>query len=151
MIRRQFIKTLALTAIGSSFISLESEAAAAPAKGRSKLLSVGEALRFDDDLTITFVRVKKDQRCPINAMCLTAGDAEVILRVKVGSRKARTVSLHTDNKPSSLVFPVRYPDGMVGIPKSFLVSIASLNPLPYAGKKTRQKDYRLKLAISTAV
>jgi hypothetical protein len=150
MIRRQFIKTLALTAIGSTFIPLTSEAAT-PAKGKSKLLSVGEILHFDDDLTIKFVRVKKDQRCPINAQCLTAGDAEVILRVKVGSSKTRTVSLHTNAKPRRHVFAVKYPDGMAGIPKSYSVSIASLNPLPYAGKKTRQSDYRLKLAISVAV
>lgn len=150
MIRRKFLKTLTLTAIGSTFISLNSEAAS-PTKGKRKVLSVGETLHFDDGLSITFIRVKKDQRCPINAKCLTAGDAEILLRVKVDGRKARTVSLHTNEQPLNHVFSVRYPEGMAGIPKSYNVSIGSLNPLPYAGKKTPQRAYRLKLAISTAV
>lgn len=150
MNRRHLIKSLLLTTIGSTFISSQSEAAS-PAKGKGKILSVGETLRFDNDLSITFIRVKKDGRCPINARCVTAGDAEVILQVKVGSTKSRIVSLHTNDKPNSLVLPVKYPKGFMGIPKSYLVSIANLNPLPYAGKKTRQSDYRLKLAISTAV
>jgi len=150
MNRRHLLKSLVLTSIGSTFLSSRSEAAS-PAKGKKgKTLSVGETLRFDD-LSITFIRVKKDARCPINAMCLTAGDAEVILLVKVGSSRPRIVSLHTNEKPDSLVLPVKYPKGFMGIPKSYLVSIANLNPLPYAGKKTRQSDYRLKLAISTAV
>lgn len=151
MNRRHLIKSLVLASIGSTLLTSQA-GATTPAKGKKgKALSVGQTLRFDDDLSITFIRVKKDARCPINAMCLTAGDAEVILLVKVGSGRPRIVSLHTNDEPNSLVLPVKYPKGFMGIPKSYLVSIANLNPLPYAGKKTRQSDYRLKLAISPAV
>ncbi|GAA5128023.1 hypothetical protein JIN84_07830 [Luteolibacter yonseiensis] len=153
MNRRHLLKSLVLTALGSSLIAPGSSAATpTPEKtGKNKPLKVGETLHFDKDLSIKFLSVKKDHRCPINARCITAGDAEVLLRVKVGSGKPRIVSLHTDEEPNSHVFAVKYPKGTMGIPKSYLVSIGSLNPLPYAGRKTRQSDYRLRLAISTAV
>lgn len=151
MNRRHLIKSLVLTALGTSLISSNSEAATAADEKKNKRLRVGETLHYDKDLTIKFLGVKKDGRCPINATCISAGDAEVLLRVKVSGSKARTISLHTNEQPLRHIFSVQYPEGMVGIPKSYSVSIASLNPLPYAGKKTPQSAYRLKLAIATAV
>jgi hypothetical protein len=150
MNRRHLIKSLALTAFGISFSSIPAEAAK-PDKETNKRLKIGETLHYDEGLSITFLAVGKDHRCPINARCIDAGDAEVILRVKLDNQKPRTVTLHTHKKPRQLVIPVEYPDGMAGIPKSYLISVASLSPLPYIGKKIRRRDYRLKLAISTAV
>jgi hypothetical protein len=150
MNRRHLIKSIVCTALGGSLITPNAEASGAkPCK--AKHLRVGERLDFDDDLSIRFLSVKKDERCPINAQCVSAGDAEVLLRVKVGTSKSRVVSLHTDDKPNQLVLPVKRPKGMFGIPKSYVVSIDSLDPLPYAGKKTPQGDYRLRLEISVAV
>lgn len=146
MNRRHLIKSIVLTAIGGSLVTRSD---AKPQK--AKRLRVGETLDYDDGLSIRFLSVKKDDRCPINAQCVTAGDAEILLRVKVGNSKARVVSLHTDAKPNHHVFAVKYPKGMVGIPKSYVVSIGSLNPLPYAGRKTPQSDYRLRLEIAVAV
>ena len=112
-------------------------------------LAVGETVRFDKALRVTFLKVTKDNRCPMNARCITAGDAEVLLEVKLGANKPETVTLHTNDEPRYAVFSA-LPDGMIGIPKSYTVRLRKLTPQPIAGKKTRQRDYRLTLGFSIA-
>lgn len=153
MKRRQLIQSLAMTLLGGGTL-LGSRASAAtpeePQKG--KRLSVGETLRHGEDLTITFLAVLKDSRCPINAICISAGHAEVSLRIKAGNQKPRIVTLHTDGKKRRITIPANeVTAAVVGIPQSHTISIAALDPLPFAGKKTKQSDYRLKLKIKTAV
>jgi hypothetical protein len=150
MNRRHLIKSIFLTALGSGLVTSHASAAGTGA-GKTKPLRVGERFDYDEGLSVRFLSVRKDGRCPINAKCVAAGDAEVLLRVKVGAGKPRVVSLHTDAEPNRLVLAVKYPKGMSGIPKSYVVSVASLNPLPYAGKTTPQGDYRLRLKVDVAV
>lgn len=155
MNRRHLLKTLALSALGTApFLATRARGevpAEEPPKGQRRI-GVGQTLRYDEGLAVTFLAVLRDKRCPINASCLTAGDAEVLLRVKAGNQKPKILSLRTDGKKDHLVVPAeKFPDGVAGIPKSYVIRIAELNPLPYAGKKTRQSDYRMKLAISVAV
>ncbi len=119
--------------------------------GNERVLRVGETLRYDSGLKITFLAVRNDSRCPINARCTWAGDAEVVLRVKAGNQAARTVSIHTNLKPRKVVIPANvFAPGMTGISKSYIIGIAELTPQPEAGKKTLQSDHRLKLQISVA-
>lgn len=156
MKRRQLIQSLAMTVLGTgALLSTRATAATPPPEEpqKGKRFSVGETLRFDEDLSVTFLAVLKDRRCPINAICIDAGNAEVLLRVKAGNQKPKIVTLHTDGKKKRrIVIPAnKYPKGVAGIPKSYTISIASLNPLPYAGKKTLQSDYRLKLEILVAL
>ena len=114
-------------------------------------LHVGETFRYDSGLKITFLAVKNDSRCPINAQCIWAGDAEVVLRVKAGNQAARKVVIHTNLKPRTIVIPENvFPPGMFGIPKSYVISIARLTPLPNTESELLQSDYRLKLRISVA-
>ncbi len=146
MNRRQLIRTLTLTTLCASV------SPATAAEEDDKFLQVGETLKYDSDLEITFLAVPKDSRCPINARCITAGDAVVVLRVKAGNQTARNVRIHTHLKPRRVVIPANeFPEGMAGIPKSYVISIARLTPQPIAGKKTLQSDYRLRLRISVAV
>lgn len=145
MNRRSILRNLALVAITPVFPT--SVASAAPEKSGS--ISVGETYRYED-LRITFLEVTNDSRCPINAKCISEGDAEILLRVKAGAGPAKNHRLHTHRKPRRQIIPINYPDGMVGIPKSYQLSIAELSPLPTAGKKTKPSDYRLTLAIQVA-
>ena len=148
MNRRHLIQALAMASCAFLFSAAP---ASAVERGNDKALRVGETLRYDSGLKITFLAVRNDSRCPINASCIWAGDAEVILRVKAGNQAARRVTLHTNRKPQIFVIPAQlFPPGTAGIPKSYVISIASLTPLPEAGKKTLQSAYRLKLDISVA-
>ena len=146
MNRRRLIRTLALTALAVS------ASPAAAAQKNERVLKVGESMRFDSELEITFLAVRKDSRCPINARCMTPGDAVVVLRVAAGNQPARNYRIHTHLAPRKLVIPANeFPPGMAGIPKSYVISIARLTPQPTAGRKTLQSEYRLRLRITVAV
>jgi len=149
MNRRSILRNLALVAIASA-TAIFSTAGASATPVTDGTLSVGETYRPHADLKITFLAVTKESRCPINATCISAGNAEILLRVKAGKQPAKNYKLNTNRKPLHQVIPIVYPEGMAGIPKSYLLSIGELNPLPFAGKKTKQSDYRLKLAIQVA-
>jgi hypothetical protein len=148
MNRRHLIRTLAM---GSCAFLFGASPASAVDLRKEKALHVGETLRYDSGLKITFLAVRNDSRCPINAQCLWAGDAEVVLWVKAGNQAARKVRIHTNLKPRTVVIPAElFPPGMAGIPKSYVISIARLTPLPNTEKQLLQSDYRLKLDISVA-
>lgn len=143
-----------MTVLGGGAL-LSNRASAAPPEEpqKGKRLSVGQTLRYDEGLSVTFLAVLNEGRCPINARCVSAGDAEISLRIKAGNQKPKIVSLHTAGKGKRhIVIPANeFPDGVAGIPKSYTISIASLTPQPYAGEKTPQSAYRLKLKITVAV
>ena len=145
MNRKTFVHSFAVAVASLVFTLAATPSALAETPG----LHPGETLRYDEGLRVTFINVLSDSRCPIHALCVWAGDAEVALRIKVGNQPAKTMTLHTNLKPKVLVIPAN-PPGTVGIPKSYVISIAALNPLPVAGKKTKPEDYRLKLNISVA-
>jgi hypothetical protein len=152
MKRRDLIKSIAMTAFGAGSMMFTANAAAETVRAAGtgmRELAVGETVRFDKTLRVTFLKVSKDSRCPINARCITAGDAEVLLEVKVGANQPEIVTLHTHDDPRYAVFSA-LPDGMIGIPKSYTVRLRKLTPQPIAGKKTRQRDYRLTLGFSIA-
>jgi hypothetical protein len=50
---------------------------------------------------VTLLEVVNDSRCPVDVVCVTAGDAEVRLSV-VGEGEDRTVSLHVMQEPRSI-------------------------------------------------
>lgn len=157
MNRRNIIKSLAMTVLASSTLLGSAAHAAAPEKTwdqpKGKGLSVGQTLRYDEDLTVTFLAVLKDSRCPINARCISAGNAKVLLRVKAGNQKPKIVSLNTAGKRGTfIVIPAnKLGEGEAGIPKSYGISVGSLSPGREIGKKTKQSDYRLTLSISVAL
>ena len=150
MNRRNILRNLAWVAIAPA-AALFSTTVASAASKRSESISIGESYRYDNDLKITFLAVTKESRCPMNAKCTSAGDAEILLRVKAGGGPAKNYRLHTHLKPRRQIIPIEYPEGMAGIPKSYQLRIADLSPLPIAGKKTKPSDYRLKLAINVAL
>lgn len=58
-------------------------------------LGVGEEMRLaSEDLTVRFVAVVGDSRCPSDVTCFWAGDAEVEVRLTQGGEEI-SVSLHT--------------------------------------------------------
>lgn len=66
-------------------------------------LKVGESVLLNNEVLITFTGVGADSRCPIDAICVWAGDAEVKLRLKKGSLEKEVV-LHTGLTPTSVLF-----------------------------------------------
>ncbi len=50
------------------------------------------------DLTITFVRIVADSRCPANVQCVWEGNAEVELRIAGKSATAAVMKLNTNSR-----------------------------------------------------
>lgn len=120
-------------------------------------LRVGKSWNYSDGLKITFVGVASDTRRypnrPAPRVQKVRGDAVVVLTLEAGNQAPKTVRLHTNGEPKVAVIAANeLPDGMVGIPRSFIVSIRKL--LPEASKRgglRPQRFYRLRLKVDEAV
>jgi hypothetical protein len=93
----------------------------------------GESTRLND-LKLTFRRVEHDTRCPIDAQCITAGDAEITLEIEQGG-KAAVASLNTMAGPKKAEWN-GYSIALVGI---------SPSPRPVVPVK---RHYRVKILVT---
>ena len=146
----------ALLLSGGSTI-LRADTNPAPPRHLSPMLRVGKSWNYDDGFRITFVRIASDTRRypnpPAPRVQRVRGDAVVVLVLKPGNQAPKTVRLHTNGEPKVTVIAANeFRDGMVGIPRSFIVSIRKL--LPEASKRgglRPQRLYRLRLRVDEAV
>jgi len=101
-------------------------------------LSAGESARVaSTDVTLTFVDVQGDSRCPADAICIQGGDAIVRVRAADGSR-TETVELHTgDSSRASAQY------------QGFRIVLADLQPYPFSSRPPiGAGDYRATLVVS---
>jgi|GEM_PF-942970 len=150
------------------FPSLRADAVSPPvSSNRGPFLEVGESWEVDSGLTITFLEVVSDTRRhagpsvprPLPGSEPRAmrsrkarGNAGILLRLEAGNQEPMTVRINTVADPSYLVIPENnLPDGAVGIPKSYSISVQKL--LPEASKRglrRAQSAYRLRLSVLVA-
>ena len=101
-------------------------------------LSPGESARVaSTDVTLTFVDVQGDSRCPADAICIQGGDAVVRVRAAGGSR-TETLELHTgDSSRASAQY------------QGYRVTLAELQPYPFSSRPPiGAGDYRATLVVS---
>ena len=89
-------------------------------------LKVGESATLPGDNWVQFNRLVSDSRCPIDAICITAGDAVISLSFKAGHL---TTELHTEPSKSQL----RY--------SNYVLRLTELQPYPRASQPARPEDY----------
>jgi hypothetical protein len=66
-------------------------------------LAAGQsALLDDEDLSVTFVRVVDDSRCPIDVTCIQAGDATMSIRAAQQDKAAMTLNLMLSGGPQAV-------------------------------------------------
>jgi hypothetical protein len=105
-------------------------------------LGVGEAARQPaEDLTVRFVAVAGDSRCPTGVQCFWEGDAEVELKVTRGEEES-SVSLHTHGGKD-------YPRQAQAL--GCILSLEDLEPHPKAGVQIAPEDYVATLELSLEV
>lgn len=87
------------------------------------------------ELTIKFISVLEDSRCPVGVNCITAGNAKI--QVKVTDRRGRTkvVELNTNREPKGDKF------GKYGI------NLVNLSPEPKQGGQPARSHYTARLSI----
>jgi len=86
-------------------------------------------------MRIHFQGVLSDSRCPVNALCIQAGDAIARIDVVPTTGALATYDLHAANHQ-----PVRHGD--------LTIELTELGPHPFAGRPIAPTDYRLTLRIT---
>jgi len=88
----------------------------------------GESVNIERRITIAFLGVDSDSRCPFGADCIWAGDAAV--RLNVSSRNSQQqFILHTTLSPDSF------------ISDNYTIKLDSLKPYPKIGIQIKPEDY----------
>jgi hypothetical protein len=125
------------------------------------VLKAGESWKYDSGLTITFLEVVADTRRFLEAGRartrsgdrIVRGNAAILLRLEAGNQEPKTVRINTSAHPDYVVIPENvFPEGVVGIPKSYVIAIHSL--MPEASKRgvlRARKTYRLRLKVEVAL
>ena len=94
-------------------------------------LRVGQQVTVDSVLSLAFLRVPADSRCPSLAMCVWAGDGAVQSAYALGMGPSRPDTLHTFLDPKLALFGGftitllelgPYPDTSIPIPQSQYVA-----------------------------
>lgn len=105
--------------------------------GREFNIAVGETTAISGtDLTVTFVRVAEDSRCPMGAQCIQAGNAKVELRATLNGSPV-TLSLNTMTEPKT------------GTVTPYRITLTGLTPYPTVENPNPidPKDYRAALLV----
>jgi len=100
---------------------------------RSVVLAPGQTARVASGVSVGFVAVVGDSRCPINAACFRAGDATVRVML-TGNKASGERDLNT-----ATTAPVTFED--------LEVDLLDLQPFPFAGRTTDPHDYRATIRV----
>ncbi|MGE5837415.1 MAG: hypothetical protein ACM4AI_23280 [Acidobacteriota bacterium] len=106
----------------------------APTGHANIVVIVGDTTRVGAT-AVTFRRVISDSRCPLNAMCVTAGDA--VAEFSVVSRGIEGLyELHLNDAMKRSVTH-----------QGTVIEFQSLDPLPISGQPTNPSSYRAKIEV----
>jgi hypothetical protein len=95
---------------------------------------VGQTTRVGGTV-VTFNRVVSDSRCPLNAMCVTAGDAVAAFTVVSRGVEGRYELQLNDAAKRSVTH------------QGAVIEFQSLDPLPISGQPTNPASYRAKIDV----
>ena len=87
-------------------------------------------------LSLTFVKVAEDSRCPTGVQCVWAGNGAVVLTVAPSSATKYSVTLHTTLTPKATI---------VG---PYQVSLVGLKPYPKQGSTLPAASYVATLRVT---
>ena len=98
-------------------------------KGEPFNLRIGESALTTDDVRIRFDTVRSDSRCPMDALCVRAGEA--VIALTVSRRGEIPVGRELDTTParSTTTF------------LNFTITLSSLQPYPRSDRQIQPSDY----------
>ena len=103
---------------------------------RQFTLAPGESASIEDtSITIEFMRVSGDSRCPADAICIQGGDALVEVRVRNGS--TAEYELHTGDQSRAAVTHA-----------GFRIELMQLQPYPFSSRTIQPGEYRATLTVT---
>ena len=104
-------------------------------KGEPFDLRIGDSALTTDDLRIKFDAVRSDSRCPMDALCVRAGEAVIALTVSRVGEVAVGRELDTTPARSSTTF------------LNFSITLSSLQPYPRSDRQIQPADYVATLVV----
>lgn len=100
-------------------------------------LRVGQEATFEDiDLSVRFVGISEDSRCPLDVTCVWAGDARVDLLLRQSGTSEEILNLHTNLEPRRWV---------VG---RYQIMLEELSPLPRSSAIIPPEHYVAEFRVS---
>jgi hypothetical protein len=105
-----------------------------PADSLLLQIKYGNKAIVDNKLEITFNGEIVDSRCPMDVVCVWAGDGGIVLHLKKASEQT-TTSLHTNLTPKETVFG------------GYIIKLKELNPYPKSNVKLKKEDYSVLLTL----
>jgi len=105
--------------------------------GETFTIKFGEQTFIEvEDLTIAFVAVVEDSRCPADARCVWEGNARIVTTLSKINNKSVSVELNT-----SMRFPRE------GEYWDYKIKLIKLEPYPTTAKEIAQSEYRASLVL----
>ena len=92
-------------------------------------LGVGNAAVIADGLRIRFDQVRSDSRCPMDALCVRAGEAVVAIALSMPGEAPAARDLETVPARSQTTY------------SRFVISLSQLQPYPRSDREIRPRDY----------
>ncbi|MCH7746033.1 MAG: PKD domain-containing protein [Chloroflexi bacterium] len=134
--------TVIVNDVTETFVAQEASEPSQPALGKPFRLAIGQIAFFESEgLRFQFLEVTEDSRCPIDALCVRAGQATILLGVSGGSQ------------PPSL-FEITLEGGKEGQASQqfgdYLIEFTGLEPHPKSAEQIDMASYVATLAVSNA-
>jgi hypothetical protein len=105
--------------------------------GQAFELRSGASAMLRDGLTVTFDGVRSDSRCPMDALCVWAGDAIIAVRLSQPAGGQVERELHTD------------PSGSQASYLAYVIKLVALAPYPRSDRRIQPDDYVATLTVET--
>lgn len=120
-----------LTIVFGSFFSLQAQT------GQEAAVRVNKQKKFSKSkLTIKFVSLIEDSRCPQGTDCIWAGNAKVKIKVTGKKGKSETFELNTTLEPKSVKF------------EGYEIKLVDVTPYPRANVRIDPRGYTARLSVT---
>jgi hypothetical protein len=104
--------------------------------GDTVRLAIGQSVNVAGELRVTFRGVGEDSRCPIDALCIWPGTAEVKLELQSSGQAPVSRTVHTFSEPRSITHG------------GFRIRPVEVAPMPTLKEPTNPSDYIVRLEIT---
>jgi hypothetical protein len=99
-----------------------------------------EVLVAEQKLSVKFVSVPEDSRCPTGVNCIWAGNVRVQLQVTKAKSKPVKIELSLN--------PRDFPDGEAADCGNYKIKLVKVDPYPVADQQLKASDYTATLSVS---
>jgi hypothetical protein len=99
-------------------------------------LKIGEIAALPDGARLRFDNVRSDSRCPIDAICITAGNAVIAVTLMRGSGNDAH-DVHTTAPQSQFSYA------------HYVIKLTELQPYPRSNQQTKPEDYVATFVVQT--